>query len=733
MARAKTNKLYRNFNKGLVTEAGPLTYPENASSSEDNCQLFRKGNRSRRLGMDYEPGHVLSTYGLPNDQIENQATRTYLWESANNNSAVNFLAHRLGNSIYFYDANQTSLSTGLKLFSIDLTVFAAPNATALELSEVSMVAGKGYLFVVGEKLEPFLVEYDEGADIISTQRIYIQMRDFKGINDGLANDEEPASLSNTHQYNLMNQGWIDARNDGSGSSVQYFDPFGGIGTYAGPTTGVIGAYFTQFTKYPANNKQWWVSKDSTTGDFDAELLGKFFTGTARAPRGHFICDAFYIDRTAISGIADLPVEATQDRPPTVSFFSGRVWYACNSTVYYSQVLDDKNKAGFCYQEADPTAEDISDLIASDGGVLPIPEMQKAVKLVPMGAGILVFATNGIWYVSGTQAGFTATDITVSKVNPIGTDSPDSIVEAEGQIFWWSKVGIMGMSQKSGSFGATDGSFDHTNISEQTIQSFYNDEIPAIAKRYAKGVYDPATNSVQWLFRSGGTPGPYLYDRVLNLDLSLGAFYPWTVSTPGPYISDIFVTSSINEPESSTAIRGTFIKYLCAVPGGLSYNYTFGFFRNDDFADWKLFDDVGSAYLSYVETGYELLEDAMRNKQATYIWCYFRRTEESYVETEVDGDYTVDKPSSCFFQVKWNWSDSSNSNRWSSKVQAYRIRQLPQFDETDLAFDNGFPVVVTKNKVRGSGKAVQFRFESNEIGKDFDLLGWAALFSGNTDP
>src|SRR5690606_21646018 len=150
--------------------------------------------------------------------------------------------------------------------------------------------------------------------------------------------------------------------------VQYFNPFGGKSSYAGPTTTVITDYHTQFTKYPANNKQWWVARDATTGDFDAELLGKFFSGTARAPRGHFIVDAFYIDRTAVSGVPNLDVEVVTSRPPTVSFFSGRVWYACDSTVYFSQVLDDKAKAGFCYQEADPTSEDISDLIASDGGV-----------------------------------------------------------------------------------------------------------------------------------------------------------------------------------------------------------------------------------------------------------------------------------------------------------------------------------------------------------------------------
>lgn len=722
MARAKTNRLYRTFVKGLITEAGPLTYPENASTDEDNCEIFRKGNRSRRLGIDFETNYEFSAYALTDADVGTSASRTYRWESVNNDASVSFLAHRSGLSVYFYDMSASPLSSGLKAFSINLTDFAIPNVTDLASSEVSMVGGKGYLFVVGEKLEPFLVEYDPDADNITTKRIYIQIRDFKGVDDGLANDQEPTTLTNPHKYNLMNQGWVDARNDGSGGAIDYFNAVGDIGNYPGPTTGVISAYFTKFAKYPANNKQWWVARDGTTGDFDAELLGKFFSGSNRAPQGHFVVDAFYTDRSAFSGVSGLPVESIPNRPPTVSFFSGRVWYACNSTVYFSQVLDNKAKAGFCYQEADPTAEDISDLIASDGGVLPIPEMAKAVKLVPMGEGILVFGTNGIWFVSGTQAGFTATDISVSKVSPIGTDSPDSIVEAEGQIFWWSRVGILGMAYKQGE------GFSRTNVTENTIQSFYTDDIPSASKRYAKGVYDPATNTIQWLFRSGATPSNYFYDRILSMDLSLGAFYPWTVSTPGPFINDIFTTLTINEVPAAT--RGSFIKYMCASPTGSLYKFTFGLFQNDNFCDWQAFDGVGSAYLSFVETGYELLDDAMRKKQAPYVFCYLRRTEENFVAS--GDDFDVDKPSSCWFQIKWDWSDTSSSNKWSAKTQVYRHRRLPQFSEDDLGFDNGFPVIVTKNKVRGAGKAIQFRFESDEIGKNFDLLGWAVPYSGNTD-
>lgn len=731
MARARSNKLYRNFVKGLITEASALTFPENSCFAMDNCQIYRKGNQSRRLGFDYEDLAIQSTYGVPFADVPTLRTQGYRWDSVNGDASVNFVVHRVGTTLYFYDADISPVSSALKPFSINLNSHIAPNASGLGASYIAMVGGKGVLFVTGEKIEPFFVTYNADADSVSTTRLFIQIRDFKGIDSGLANDQEPATLSAAHKYNLMNQGWVDPTNNNSGPTVSRFDAYGNLGTGPGPTTQVITDYFTQFSRYPGGNKQWWVARDSTTNDFDAELLSKFFTGNNRVARGHFIVDAFNIDRTAMSGVAGIAPEVTEERPPTVSFFAGRVWFACNSTVYFSQVLDDPRKGGFCYQEADPTSEDISDLIDSDGGVIPIPEMAKAFRLVPAGSGMVVFSSNGIWYITGGQGGFSATDYSVHKINPIGTDGPDSIVEAEGQIFWWSKVGIQGMSQKLGMFGAIEGAFDRTNITEQTIQSFYNSIIPEVSKRHAKGVYDPATNTVVWIYSSGQTPGTHMYDRVLNLDLTLGAFYPYSLSASGPYITDLFLTNTINPLPNNSEVRESFIKYIVASPEDLRYTYTFGYFKDNKFRDWFSYDQEGHKYLSFIETGYELMEDAMRDKQSPYVWTYFRRTEQNFVP---DGsDYTVDFPSSCYLQIKWDWSNSNRSNKWSSKIQAYRLTRLPMFEDSDLAFDTGFPVVVTKNKVRGSGKSIQFRFESDEIGKDFDLLGWAVPVSGNTEP
>ena len=725
MARAEATKLYRTFVKGLITEAGPLTYPEDATIAESNMTLYRTGNRSRRLGIGLESVDRASF----NTTSTNVAVTEYRWDSVNNDANKTFIVMQLGLSLFFFDANVEPLVNGQKSFSVDLTPYVVAGTVNPQNYIVSMASGRGILYVAGEIIEPVEVTYNDTFDTIASRRIYVQIRDFKGLADGLANDEEPITLTPEHQYNLLNQGWFDPDGNGTGSMVTYFDRFGNIGTYNQQASTPITAYYSHANRYPGNNKQWWTAKTSS-GSFSPQDLQKLYAGTTLAPRGHYIVDAFNIDRTAVSGVIGLPIESSKTRPAAISFANGRLWYVHNGSVYFSQVVDDKSKAGFCYQEADPTAEDISDLIATDGGVIPIPEMAKGVRLIPIGSGMVVFATNGVWFIGGTTAGFTASDFSVSKVSPIGTESPMSIIAVEGNIYWWSNIGIMAMSENMGMFGAVDGKFERANISESTIQTLFND-IPETHRRTVKAVYDPVTNVIQWLFRSTEITRPFVYDQILNLDLTLQSFYPWKLSRVQDVTPD--VVGAITTPVLSgykgsfeTSVKNTEIRYLALVKDGSIYRMAAAQFNDINFADWG-----NRPFESFLETGYELMADAARKKQTPWVTTFFKRTEENYV---LDGlDYNTNRQSSCYFQVKWDWASSSVSNKYSTKRQAYRHVRVPNFSVDNLDFDTGFPIVATKHKVRGSGRAIQFRFDTDEIGKDFDLLGWQVLISGNTKP
>lgn len=768
MARSTANKLYRTFVGGLITEASPLTYPENASIDEDNCIIFRKGNRTRRLGVEYEDGYALSAHDLPSAQVADGGLKEFTWTAVNNNANINFLVQQVGDQVYFYDMSPAAPSANRKSFSINLDDYKAPTFSSVTDVDAEFASGKGFLFVCSPKTEPILVEYDEDADTITVDKVLILIRDFEGVDDGLANDEEPSTLSAEHEYNLRNQGWIDPKNTGTSSyTVLNWSFFNEELEYTSAGSSVITDYYNQLGRYPGNNKQWWVGKLATddddkglkAGDFDPELLEKEFFGNNRAPRGHFLVNALHIDRSSVAGVSGIDIEVTTSRPPTVAFFAGRAWYAVGSDIYFSQVFSNKRQAGFCYQEADPTAEYVSDLVATDGGHIPIPEARNIQRIRSSGNGMMVFADNGVWYVSGTTSGFSAVDYSVAKVSSSGIDAPNSIIEAENQIYWWSQTGIQALQQQSGLFGPVEGSFNQQNISQESIQTLFNSTIPAASKPYVKGLYDPASNVVQWLWATTGAPSVWMYDRVLNLDLTLGAFYPWSVSkgvgTDGPYICGLFTTPNVNQIDGSDTVvsgannvvsggqqvvanvptlnlRNRQVKFMFAVPSGSDYKFTQGLFSNADCADWETYEgSTGYAYESFVETGYELFDDAMRPKQTNYIFCYFRRTEQNFV-AEGD-DYTVDFPSSCKFRAKWDWSDSSVSNRWSREVEAYRHSRVPFVDESDLEFNTGFPVVITKNKVRGHGRAIQLRFSNSEIGSNFDLLGWAVAASGSTKP
>lgn len=82
-------------------------------------------------------------------------------------------------------------------------------------------------------------------------------------------------------------------------------------------------------------------------------------------------------------------------------------------------------------------------------------------------------------------------------------------------------------------------------------------------------------------------------------------------------------------------------------------------------------------------------------------------------------------------AKWGWTYLDTTNRWSNPQQGIKPNRL--FVPTDEAkpFDDGFGVKHSKLKIRGRGKSLVIRFDS-EQGKDFQLLGWSIPFIAETE-
>lgn len=705
---ASTKKEYTSFVKGLVTEAGPLAFPENASYDETNCVLNRNGSRQRRLGMDFEDSFALRSVTVN----ATTAVNCFRWENAANNPDYQFAVVQIGNDLLVFNANATSISNS---FIGQVSIPALGGVANCQAAN-----GSGYLFLTNGVSDPQYLSYNPSTNTVTAGSITMLIRDVFGVDDGLDVTNRPATLSAAHDYNLRNQGW---------------------------TTTQINSYFTAIAAYPANNQQWFVGKD-TNDDFQPALLNKQDFGTTPAPKGRLIINAFQrsTSRNAQTGLS-LSTDTENGRPSCVEFAFERVFYAgvqssipassltqpnMTGFVFYSRTVRTPTDFGQCYTDADPTSEIDSDLVDTDGGFINIPSSGRIYKLMAKGGALLVFAEQGVWAITGDDGGFRATSNQVVKLTDFGVIGPDSIVDMESGAMYWNRGGIYAI------LPSENGGMVAQNATENTIQKYYN-TISLDAKRTAKGTYDPVNRRVMWMFST--TPG-YVrtsfrdkYTDELVLDTVLGAFYKHKITAltePSPYIAGYLECPYLLPKPTNAAVEfDSVVKYLTIQiinPGTGAAAITFSHYKDTLFRDWRSLDQVGGSYVSFLETGWETAEDTARNKQAPYIFCHFRRAERTTITR--NGQLQPDFSGGCYLQSRWDWSDSSTSNKWGATQQVYRLQKPIVLGNAGDIIDYGQEVITSKTRLPGRGKALSLRFESEE-GKDFYLYGWAIKYTGSS--
>ena len=80
--------------------------------------------------------------------------------------------------------------------------------------------------------------------------------------------------------------------------------------------------------------------------------------------------------------------------------------------------------------------------------------------------------------------------------------------------------------------------------------------------------------------------------------------------------------------------------------------------------------------------------------------------------------------------KWGWTQSEATGRWSNPQQAIKPVRYHIPTDADDPNNDGHGVRHSRLKIRGKGKSLVIRFESEE-GKDFQLLGWSIPFTAET--
>lgn len=726
------------FIQGLITEASPLNFPPNASREEENFELFRDGTRKRRLGLDLEPQFYFrphnSNYTV--EDFEKIATSSYKWECVGGDSNLDILVFQVGSALYFYNLSVDGALSAAFIWAIGI-------ADTGEFQPYGFASIDGMLVVVynGEDVKIISFNPNNTEAPISLDKLNLKVRDLWGVevNDvvGVAYETDVyyrGAESLKHDYNLRNQSWGLPRRVGTSQSLS--DP--------------ITAYINHYSKQPSNSETVWAGLqyqpvvagadpyERIYPNLYAEVLG----AGAQAAKGFFIIDALnrgasrsaqinHVASTVGAPLRHTYFETNADKtlggPSVVSDFAGRVFYAgfsgdvlepdarspnLGNYLLFSQLVKNKADIAKCYQEGDPTTREGSDVVDTDGGWLRISEAKQIIGLHNMSTHLVVFASNGVWAVSGGgESGFSATNFKVNKISSYGTNSPNAIVNYGGSVVYWGDGGIYLVSTDKFAQLVVN------SLSQTTIQTYYNN-IPQVSKEKCAGVYDEDRKRIIWFYRENGAFTENSVMKELILDQTLNCFYVNRISKLEENTLSAWIPFYYKDQ----------IAYFCTTSPEDTIRpnrFTFAYYHNTRFLDWETADGFGVDAKAFLLTGSQIAGDSAIVKQTPYLVMHFRKT-----ESETNENGIPLNQSGCLYRTQWDWANKASSHKFSALSQAYRYRK-PFFSAGpgDTSYDNGFETVVSKNKIRGRGRAFALYFET-EPDKDCNVLGWNLTINGN---
>jgi hypothetical protein len=684
-------------------------------------------------------GNYLNTY--------RPKLKAFIWGGANGSDTILTFCNPLQSDLSFYKVEadklvQLPITGGSQgIYRLPTNVF---DPVTSRNKSVAFTVNGSKLFAVNGTKTVTVFSFD-GTNVVKEKTGTISVRDTWGVNDIdlQGNDLNGESISlrpiingNTypevytrHLYNLMNQGWVDPILNVGGATECAVTEFLRFYSSVFGVNGVMPSNSDILTDYMYPNTS--NTADATVDRYHAKDHVRETTTSTPAPRGRFVIDLMdrYTTRNARrlegvrvwseKGVALFPYLSAADMydtdfnsfggPSTLASFAGRVWYSgisnagitndwdgapdLSKLVLFSQLADSDSASFRCYQAGDPTSKDSSDIVATDGGYIVIPEAETILRLEPYESGLVVFATNGVWMISGTESsGFTATGYRVVKISNAGCGAVDSVVSTPSGLLYLSQQGLQLIS------GTEVDGFTSTVVTTGKISNWILG-LSSLSRGTFVGGYDAENNICTWNYL-GETKA---YE--LRLDLNLNAYYvhSWEGSIYGGEVlpimtlglpkaltttSDVEVTVggvgvvvSGELVAASTARIGTaptsVIKVIQQLnnidgPGVPALVYGFAVPSTSSFNDWTNFpvgNPTGSLVVwdipnptdspGTIVTGALTGGDTQRYKTAPMMTMLFNKTEDGFYTDEL-GDIRPSNESSCKVQAQWEWANSANS-------------------------------------------------------------------------
>ena len=205
MPQSLTQRVVNTFVKGLITEAGELTFPPDASVDELNCDLRRDGSRRRRKGAAKETNFELSSFTVADDAI----TTTGAWYNVGGQSGLEFLVFQNGSTLHFYNKSGSPFSANIETATVNLLTYEVAGSVGASQAKCSFTSLKGALIVVSEAIDPIYIERDNVAETLTVTQIDFRVRDFDWQGDTTTYDESKASPSDdlmvSHLINFIDK------------------------------------------------------------------------------------------------------------------------------------------------------------------------------------------------------------------------------------------------------------------------------------------------------------------------------------------------------------------------------------------------------------------------------------------------------------------------------------------------------------------------------------------------
>ena len=841
MPETTQDKTYYDFSRGLITERSEVNFPVGASISETDFELLVDGSRRRRKGIAIEGSTAGKT--LEAVPLQTTASSTYKWLAAGSDPDVDFIVSQIGARIYFSrDAIEVG-ALGETTKFIDLSSQLAPSPATIALLAslpLSYASGRGDLIIANRYMEPSVVEYD-GTDF-TLRTLVLQVRDFFGINDGVAMDEQPdggVAITDTHKYNLVNRGWSDANivtyeagnGDWPSKAMIWWKGLIGTGDTTRTTSKVKDEDFTlAFDQAKLDGEGWqdstaptgalleipyastsvrgtgtgvintavavatassWAGAASPAHSLETVQIDVTVAGTPFSPMTGG--DAVRIDRMQLSynkrernaggatiskhvlnltgeyavlaspapttstfsfttteklwnnrsvpsfqlvinqlGIGTLKTygntvenvtvkagQATANRPTCTEWYAGRAFCAgvahksWADVVFFSQISLHDDVYERCFQRFAPTDRFFNQLQDDDGGTIQVPGLANVVELRQFRGSLLLFAREGIWEIRGGQGFFSANDIAIRKLSSVECLSPRGVTVTEFGAVATAREGLILISPNP-----RTGLLEANNIIETTIQTKWN-EIPSRKQYEASMDYDHVLKRLYLLYSNRSASFGWGVEDILIFDFRLKAWFAYTVgpgnSTQG--ISAVVISGFNENTTMSSHVKLLTVDWTSVFPG----IFYFSDANNTSFVDFD-----GTQKIPTLKAGWDSSTAFTKRSSAPVLWTYMQRTETGFTEGP---PLEAINESSLTVIPRWEWTDNNTPNKSGKSQECYKRRRDYIPADGSLDFDDGYPVVASRIKLRGSGKALSLEW-TGATDKDAHLLGWALRYKAN---